>query len=103
MQGQPKTIHRLSKDVSEEEALESTRWEPLSNQYKKKLITLMCKVNSNNTPAKITNIFSIAYQCYYLRNSNHFVLPRYKLDIDRNSLRSLKINERQRWILSYLE
>lgn len=50
----------------------------------------MYKVNSNNTPAKITNLFSIAYQRYYLRNSNHFVLPRYNLDIDINSLRYLK-------------
>ena len=44
-----KTIHRLSWDVSDQEALESTRWEPLSNQYKKKVITLMDKVNSNTT------------------------------------------------------
>ena len=66
-----------------------TRWEPLSNQYKKELITLMYNVNSNNTPVKITNLFSIAYPCYDLRNSN-VVLPRYSLDIARNSLRCLK-------------
>ena len=75
-----KTFHRLSWDISVQEALESTRWEPLSNQYRKKLITLMYKVNSNTTPAKITNLFSITHPRYYLRN-------RYNLDIARNSLR----------------
>ena len=47
----------------------------------------MYKVNSNITPVKITNIFSIANPHYNLRNNNHFVLPRYKLDIGRDSLR----------------
>ena len=87
MQGQPKTIHRVSRDVSEEEALDSTRWEPLSNQYKKNLITLLYNVNSSTTTAKITNLFTIAYPRYNLRNSNHLVLFRYNLDIARNSLR----------------
>ena len=82
-----KIIHRLPWDISDQEALESTRWEPLLNQYKKKLLTLMYKVNSNITPVKITNLFSIANAHYNLRNSNHFVLPRYNLDIGRNSLR----------------
>ena len=40
-----KTIHRLSWDIFDQEPLESTRWEPPSNRYKKKLITLMDKVN----------------------------------------------------------
>ena len=71
-----KTIHRLPWDISDQDALESIRWEPLSNQYKKKLFTLTCKVNSNITPVKITNLFSIAYPNYNLRNSNQFVLPR---------------------------
>ena len=47
----------------------------------------MYKVNSNTTSVKITNLFSIAFPHYNLRNSNHFILPRYKLDIARNSLR----------------
>ena len=73
-----KTIHRLPWDISDQEALESSRWEPLSNQYKNKLITLMhmCKVNSTTTSAKITNLFSISQPHCNLRNSNHFVLPR---------------------------
>ena len=81
------TIYRLSWDISLQEALESTRWESLSNQYKKKLITLMYKVNSNITPVKITNLFSIAYphSDYNLRNSDHFVLPGQNLGIGRNS------------------
>ena len=41
-----KTIHRLSRDISDQGALETTGWEPLSNQYKKKLLTLMYNVNS---------------------------------------------------------
>ena len=41
----------------------------------------MYKVNSNITPVKIKNLFSIANPHYNLRNSNHFVLPRYNLDI----------------------
>ena len=82
-----KIIHRLPWDISDQEALESTRWEPLSNQYKTKLLTLMYKVNSNISPVKITNLFSIANPHYNLRNSNNFVLPRYNLDIGRNSLR----------------
>ena len=82
-----KTIHRLPRDISDQEALETTGWEPLSNQYKKKLLTLMYKVNSNITPDKITNLFSIAYPHYNLRNSNHFVLLRFNLDMGRNSLR----------------
>ena len=82
-----KIILRLSWDISDQEALESTRWKPLSNQYKKKLITLMYKVNSNTTSVKITNLFCIAYPHYNLRNSNHLVLLRYNLDIARNRLR----------------
>ena len=82
-----KITHRLPWDISDQVALESTRWEPLSDQYKKKLLTLMYKVNSNITPAKITNLFSIANPHYNLINSNHFVLPRRNLHIGRNSLR----------------
>ena len=47
----------------------------------------MYKVHSNITPDKITNLFSIANPQYNLRNSNHFVLPRFNLGIGRNSLR----------------
>ena len=82
-----KTIYRLPRNISDQDALESTRWEPLSNQYKKKLFILMYKVNGNITPDKIANLFSVANPHYNLRNSNHFVLPRYNLDIGRNSLR----------------
>ena len=56
-------------------------------EMQKKLLTLMYKVNSNITPDKITNLFSIANPHFYLRNSNHLVLPRFNLDIGRNSLR----------------
>ena len=82
-----KTIYRLPRNISDQDALEITRWEPLSNQYKKKLFILMYKVNGNITPDKIANLFSVANPHYNLRNSNHFVLPRYNLDIGRNSLR----------------
>jgi len=82
-----KLIHSLPRDISDQDALETTGWEPLSNQYKKKLLTLMYKVNCNITPDKITNLFSIANPYYNLRNSNHFVLHRFNLDIGRNSLR----------------
>ena len=47
----------------------------------------MYKVNSNITPVKITNLFSIANPHYNPRNSNLFGLPRYNLAIGRNSLR----------------
>ena len=82
-----KTIYRLPRNRSDQDALESTGWEPLSNQYKKKLLILMHKVNGNITPDKIANLFGIANPHYNLRNSNHFVVPRYNLDIGRNSLR----------------
>ena len=63
------------------------RWEPLSNQYKKKLLILIYKVNRDITPDKIANLFSIANQQHNnLRNSNHFVLPRYNFDIGRGPL-----------------
>jgi len=82
-----KTIHRLPRDISDHDALETNGWEPLSNQYKKKVLTLMNKVNSNITPDKVTNLFSIANLHYNLRSSNHFVVPRFNLDNGRNSLR----------------
>ena len=69
------------------DALETTGWEPLSTQYKKKLLTLMYKVNCRITSDKITNLFSIANPHYNLRNSNHFALPRFNLDTGRNSTR----------------
>ena len=47
----------------------------------------MYKVNRNITPDKIANLFSIANPHCNFRNSNHFVLPKYNLDIGRNSLR----------------
>ena len=67
-----KTIYRLSRDISDQDAIETTGWEPLSNQYKKKLLTLMYRVhvNSNITPDKITNLFSIANPLYNLGNSS---------------------------------
>ena len=74
-------------DTSDQDALETTGWEPLSNQYKKKLLILMYKVNSNITPDKITDLFNVANPLYNFRNGNRFVLPRYNLDIGRNSLR----------------
>lgn len=54
-----KIIHRLPWDISDQDALEATRLEPLSNQYKKKLLILMYKVNCNITTDKTTNLFSI--------------------------------------------
>ena len=62
-----KTTHRLPRDISDQDALETTGWETLSNQYKKKLLTLMYKVNSNITPDKMTNLLSIANPHYNLR------------------------------------
>ena len=59
-----KIIYRLPWDISDQEDLESTRWEPLSNQYKKKLLTLMYKVNSNITPVKTTNLLRVAFRNY---------------------------------------
>ena len=55
-----KIIHRLPLEILDQDTLETSEWEPLSNQYKKKLLILMYKVNSNITPDKITNLFSIA-------------------------------------------
>ena len=81
-----KIIYRLPRDISDQDALDSTRWEPLSNQYKKKLLILIYKLNRDITPDKIANLFSIANQHYNLRNSNPFVLPRYNLDIGRGPL-----------------
>ena len=82
-----KIIHRLPRGISDQDALETAGWESLSNHYKKKLLTLMYKVNGNITPDKITNLFSNANLHYNLRNSNSFVLPRFNLDIGRTSLR----------------
>ena len=82
-----KFTHNLPWDISDLDALETTGWEPLSTQYKKKLLTLMYKVNCRITSDKITNLFSIANPHYNLRNSNHFALPRFNLDTGRNSIR----------------
>ena len=82
-----KFIHNLPWDISDLDALETTGWEPLSTQYKKKLLTLMYKVNCRIISDKITNLFSIANPHYNFRNSNHFALPRFNLDTGRNSIR----------------
>ena len=82
-----KFIHNLPWDISDLDALETTGWEPLSTQYKKKLLTLMYKVNCRIISDKITNLFSFANPHYNFRNSNHFALPRFNLDTGRNSIR----------------
>ena len=82
-----KFIHNLPWYISDLDSLETTGWEPLSTQYKKKLLTLMYKVNYRIISDKITNLFSIANPHYNLRNSNHFALPRFNLDTGRNSIR----------------
>jgi len=71
--GEAKTIHRLSWDISDQEALESLDGNHYrTNQYKKELITLMYKVNSNTTTNKVCMNVCIQFKIYKFKIKGQF-------------------------------
>ena len=55
--------------------------------YKRKLLTFMYQVYKFELPDNITRLFSSSNCCYDLRNSIKFEVPRFNLEVGRNSLR----------------
>ena len=82
-----KIIHRLSDNVTDQEALVLTRWEPVNSIYKRKLLTLMYKIHRSEVPDNIVSLFNINIGRYNLRNNIKFSLPRFNLEVGRTSLR----------------
>ena len=62
-----------------------SRWERCRSSRALLLCTVLVRVMYQLD--KMTNLFSLANPYCNLRNSNHFVLPRFNLAIGRNSLR----------------
>ena len=81
-----KIIYRLS-DVSNQEALTTAEWESINSMYKRKLLTFMYQVYKSELPDNIIRLFSSSNCCYDLRNSIKFEVPRFNLEVGRNSLR----------------
>ena len=81
-----KIIYRLS-DVSNQEAITIAGWESINSMYKRKLLTFMYQVYKSELPDNIIRLFSSSNCCYDLRNSIKFEVPRFNLEVGRNSLR----------------
>ena len=79
-----KIIYRLS-DVSNQEAITIAGWELINSMYKGK--TFMYQVYKSELPDNIIRLFSSSNCCYDLRNSIKFEVPRFNLEVGRNSLR----------------
>ena len=72
--GEAKTIHRLSWDISDQEALESLHGNHYrTNQYKKELITLMYKVNSNTITNKVCINVRIQFKIYKFKIKGNLI------------------------------
>ena len=54
--------------------------------YKRKLLTFMYQVYKSELPDNIIRLFSSS-SCYNLRNNIKFEVPRFNLEVGRNSLR----------------
>ena len=80
-----KIIYRLS-DISNQEAITIAGWESINSMYKRKLLTFMYQVYKSELPDNI-RLFSSSNCCYYLHNSIKFEVPRFNLEVGRNSLR----------------
>ena len=79
-------IYRLS-DVTNQEAITIAGWESINSMYKRKLLTFMYQVYKSELPDSIIRLFGSSNCCYDLRNSIKFEVPRFNLEVDRNSLR----------------
>ena len=55
--------------------------------YKRKLLTFMYQVYKSELPDSIIRLFGSSNCCYDLRNSIKFEVPRFNLEVGRNSLR----------------
>ena len=72
--GEAKTIHRLSWDISDQEALGNLDGNHYrTNQYKKELITLMYKVNSNTITNKVCMNVCIQFKIYKLKLKDNLI------------------------------
>ena len=81
-----KIIYRLS-DVSNQEAITIAGWQSINSMYKRKLLTFMYQVYKSELPDNIIRLFSSSNCCYDLLNSIKFEVPRFNLEVGRNSLR----------------
>ena len=81
-----KIIYRLS-DLSNQEAITIAGWQSINSMYKRKLLTFMYQVYKSELPDNIIRLFSGSNCCYDLRNSIKFEVPRFNLEVGRNSLR----------------
>ena len=76
--------HRLS-DVSNQDAITIAGWESINSMYKRKLLTFMYQVYKSELPDNIIRLLSSSNCCYDLRNSIKFEVPRFNLEVGRNS------------------
>ena len=81
-----KIIYRLS-DLSNQEAITIAGWQSINSMYKRKLLTFMYQVYKSELPDNIMRLFSSSNCCYDLLNSIKFEVPRFNLEVGRNSLR----------------
>ena len=81
-----KIIYRLS-DLSNQEAITIAGWQSINSMYKRKLLTFMYQVYKSEQPYNIIRLFSSSNCCYDLLNSIKFEVPRFNLEVGRNSLR----------------
>ena len=80
-----RVIHRLPRDISDDEILRLAKWDRLDYIYKRKILSMMHKIYQQTAPKELVNHF-----CRKLtrsRDKMSFELPRCSREIGRTSVR----------------
>ena len=83
-----KIIYNLSDNLTDNEILTATKWQPITHTYKRKLMILMHNIYNNQAPEILSNLFNKNTSCKYnLRRNNSYIIPRHNLQVGRTTLR----------------
>ena len=80
-----KIIYNIKENCSDEEVLQKANWESISYLYKRRLLTWMHQIYYETCPLPITEHFT--KKSGRLTNPLQFIVPRYRRDIERTSLK----------------
>jgi len=87
IESKKKITRKSPHDVSSQEALTIAGWEAINSMYKRKLLTFRYQVYKSELPGNIIRLFKNSNCSYDLRNSIKFQVPKFNLEVGRNSLR----------------
>eukprot|EP00112_Aurelia_sp_Birch-Aquarium-sp1_P014347 Seg309.5 transcript_id=Seg309.5/GoldUCD/mRNA.D3Y31 product="RNA-directed DNA polymerase from mobile element jockey" protein_id=Seg309.5/GoldUCD/D3Y31 len=80
-------VYNITGAHTNEDVLKIANWEPISYMYKRKLAVLMQNVHLENTPRKISQLFTKhKEQRYNLRKTTKFCVPSFRTDVARRTI-----------------